>query len=185
MFVGLFSRLTDSCLTSMGRSANTPADAQTHPWGTATRARCDKAQGLFADLAGGLPFPGHRLEVKETLPEERPLTTLLWESLVKGLCRQNNTSLLPHENSHGDFSELTKKINRTCLFSSTLCFILMSHVADQKLGYYFYLFRMNMLFVGMSYSYRHSAFDYKHHSRGFNNSSAEAECLKLEMEMSQ
>lgn len=124
MFVGLFSRLTDSCLTSMGRSANTPADAQTHPWGTATRARCDKAQGLFADLAGGLPFPGHRLEVKETLPEERPLTTLLWESLVKGLCRQNNTSLLPHENSHGDFSELTKKINRTCLFSSTLCFIL-------------------------------------------------------------
>lgn len=59
------------------------------PGGRATRARHDKAQGLFAALAGGLTFPGHRSEVKKTLPEGRPLTTLAWQNLVKGLWSQN------------------------------------------------------------------------------------------------
>lgn len=67
------------------------------PGGRATRARHDKAQGLFAALAGGLTFPGHRSEVKETLPEGRPLTTLAWQSLVKGLWCQNNTLVFPVE----------------------------------------------------------------------------------------
>lgn len=95
MFWGVFSRLTDSCRTSRGRSANTPSDAQPSPWGTGHTARHDKAQGLFAALAGGLTFLGHRSEVKETLPEGRPFTTLAWKRLVKGLQSQNNTYVLP------------------------------------------------------------------------------------------
>lgn len=101
MFWGFFfSRLTDSCRTSRGRSANTPSDAHWSPWGRATRPRHDKAQGLFAALAGGLTFPGHRSEVKEKLPEGRPLTTTTWKSLVKGLSSENNTQVLPVGNTN-------------------------------------------------------------------------------------
>lgn len=69
------------------------------PGGRATRALHEKAQGLFAGLGGGLTFPGHRSEVKETLPEGRPLTTLVWKSLVRGFQSQNNASVLLVENT--------------------------------------------------------------------------------------
>lgn len=67
------------------------------PGERATPARHDKAHGLFAALAGGLTFPGHRSEVKEALPEGRPLTTLARQILVKGLRSHNNTLFLSAE----------------------------------------------------------------------------------------
>lgn len=95
---GCFGEFSHGWLTAAVRAGvDLPTPHLTHsraPGGRATRARHDKAQGLFAALAGGLTFPGHRSEVKETLPEGRPLTTLAWQSLVKGLRSHNNTLVL-------------------------------------------------------------------------------------------
>lgn len=86
------------------------------PGGRATRALHEKAQGLFAGLGGGLTFPGHRSEVKETLPEGRPLTTLVWKSLVKSFQSQNNTLVLPVESTISAVSITNYNIHAWNLF---------------------------------------------------------------------
>lgn len=95
MFWGVFSRLTDSCCTSRGRSANTPSDAQSSPLGDGPHGPgMTKLRGCLQPSLGAWPFLGHRSEVKETFPEGRPLLTLASQSLVKRLWTQNNTSAL-------------------------------------------------------------------------------------------
>lgn len=59
------------CQHPIWRTAEPPGDG---PHGPAR-----ENSGVVRSPRGGLTFPGHRSEVKETLPEGRPLTTLVWK----------------------------------------------------------------------------------------------------------